>query len=682
MTGEGWSRSLPTLLVFLMLIHAVAGPAWAEHGLPDPDLPPNPTPWPKFHADLRNTAQSTRLGPDAPNPKWTYLGTAKVLGSPAIASDGTIYITLDWSICAIRPGDGGQRWCTQFSADVSQSSPAVDKDGTIYVGARDNRLWALNPDGSVKFFILLGSEGDIRSSPSIGPDGTVYFAFAYSGTVTALNPDGHTTAERIKWQYTVSSPIVSSPALAADGTIYIASKNGVLHALKPDGTYLWGARLGANLTFSSPAVAADGTIYIGSNGGLSAVNPNGTLKWPSPFKTLGSVADSSPAIATDGTIYVGSKSGQQKTFYAVNPNGTLKWSFGPVPVEQDQASTQAIGADGIVYAGIGWWVYAFSPDSNVPLWQIELGGAVTTSPAIGGTASPAAGGEAVLYVGARDGKLYAFSTARSVTPVNHPPVADAGPDQTVQPDQPVTFDGSASSDPDPGTTLTYSWNFGDGSTGNGELTTHSYAVAGVYTVTLTVSDGQYSASDTAMVTVGSAGPFTDQFERSDSTDLGNGWLEALGDLEIVAGRLRNKPIPGDHVAVQPRLASADQTVSADFASVNNSNGRWGVVLRYQDSRNYYVLYRRVGGSVALVISKVVNGVETKLASTAIAKPALNTFFRLTGHATGSTLALALGSITLTASDPTFGSGSPGLLLSTGGNPAPSHMADNFAFEIP
>ena len=71
----------------------------------------------------------------------------------------------------------------------------------------------------------------------------------------------------------------------------------------------------------------------------------------------------------------------------------------------------------------------------------------------------------------------------------------------VAPGTPVAFDASASSDPD-GTIVSYSWTFGDLSTGSGVTTSHAYAAVGTYTVTLTIVDNEsYSRNTSHDVTV-------------------------------------------------------------------------------------------------------------------------------------------------------------------------------------
>ena len=82
-----------------------------------------------------------------------------------------------------------------------------------------------------------------------------------------------------------------------------------------------------------------------------------------------------------------------------------------------------------------------------------------------------------------------------------PPVANTGGPYTVQANTVMTFNGAASYDPE-GKSLTYQWDFGDGSTGAGVSPQHTYVANGNYTATLTVHDGTLpSVPATTSVTV-------------------------------------------------------------------------------------------------------------------------------------------------------------------------------------
>lgn len=62
---------------------------------------------------------------------------------------------------------------------------------------------------------------------------------------------------------------------------------------------------------------------------------------------------------------------------------------------------------------------------------------------------------------------------------NNPPTADAGGPYYGYNDVDIEFDGSASTDPDAGDTLTHMWNFGDGGTGEGVKPKHNYTFNGL-----------------------------------------------------------------------------------------------------------------------------------------------------------------------------------------------------------
>jgi len=213
-------------------------------------------------------------------------------------------------------------------------------------------VFAINPDGTLKWHFINIDQTDVFPTVAIGDDGTLYFGTGILGFF-ALNPDGTE-----KWNFMTGQHIESSTAIGSDGTIYFGSWDNYFYALNPDGTEKWKFKTAGEGIVSTPGIGSDGTVYIVANDKhIYAFSPGGTLKWKF-FLDGGKELPSSPAIGADGTIYVASSwsDGQKDTFFAINPDGTIKWSYnigsaGPSP---------AIGADGTVYiASYNYNIYAF-----------------------------------------------------------------------------------------------------------------------------------------------------------------------------------------------------------------------------------------------------------------------------------------------------------------------------------
>jgi outer membrane protein assembly factor BamB len=65
-----------------------------------------------------------------------------------------------------------QTGTSRFGSGVG-SSPAIGSDGTVYVGSNDKKLYAINGKSGVKLWEF-ETGGTVYSSPAIGSDGTVY----------------------------------------------------------------------------------------------------------------------------------------------------------------------------------------------------------------------------------------------------------------------------------------------------------------------------------------------------------------------------------------------------------------------------------------------------------------------------------------------------------------------------
>jgi outer membrane protein assembly factor BamB len=198
------------------------------------------------------------------------------IASPVIASDGTIYCVVGQdSLYAIKP-DGSLKWAFGFAHDyeMSFSDPSIDADGTVYISSETHDtayLHAVNTDGTLKWKFHVDGDRAVRGSVTIGPDGTLYMDTKAGADRTArliaVSPSGQKL-----WHYVIEGRHVtgddsySTPSIGADGLIYFGAETGFLYALKQDGTLAWKHEVASGVNWSSPAILADGTLLIGGMG--------------------------------------------------------------------------------------------------------------------------------------------------------------------------------------------------------------------------------------------------------------------------------------------------------------------------------------------------------------------------------------------------------------------------------
>ena len=79
---------------------------------------------------------------------WEFETRGSVSSSPAIGSDGTVYIgSGDKKLYAINGKSGVKLWEFE-TGHVVYSSPAIGSDGTVYVGSYDKKLYAIKTESN------------------------------------------------------------------------------------------------------------------------------------------------------------------------------------------------------------------------------------------------------------------------------------------------------------------------------------------------------------------------------------------------------------------------------------------------------------------------------------------------------------------------------------------------------
>jgi hypothetical protein len=145
-------------------------------------------------AGVTTDAGTITMSPIVPDgtEKWRFATGDYISSSPAIGSDGTVYVVSgDNNLYAINPTNGTEKWHFATGGTNHYSSPAIGSDGTVYVGSGDSNLYAINPTNGTEKWRFATGYAIYYSSPAIGSDGTVYVGSGDSN-LYAINPTNGT----------------------------------------------------------------------------------------------------------------------------------------------------------------------------------------------------------------------------------------------------------------------------------------------------------------------------------------------------------------------------------------------------------------------------------------------------------------------------------------------------------
>ncbi|MBF0488537.1 MAG: PQQ-like beta-propeller repeat protein [Nitrospirae bacterium] len=371
--------------------------------------------WPMFHHDAQHSGQSANNGPLTNTLKWSFspnpgsYSASLPPDTPSISNDGlTLYVTVTGlngvagnQLVAINTTTGKLVWSYSIGGG---GATAVAADGTIYA-AGGTQLYAFTSAGVLKW-VYSGANDSIHGEPCIGGDGTIYFG-SWDTYVYAVNPDGS-----LKWKYKTVGSIapLASPTLSTDGlTLYVGSgdphdqTDGTIYAILTfSGNLKWSKNIDP-IRASGAVVGQDGTIYVCGNKMVHAFTPDGTQLWQS---ASGTAEYLTPALSSSGIIYTGTGA-SGKIFALSAATGATLWSYQtgvnpsyPNGPQYGVLSAPVIGTDATVYLGsVDGKMYALKSDGTLR-WTY------TTSASIGENC-PAIGADGTLYFSSSNTYLYA-----------------------------------------------------------------------------------------------------------------------------------------------------------------------------------------------------------------------------------------------------------------------------------
>jgi hypothetical protein len=245
---------------------------------------------------------------------------------------------------------GRLAWKVQPAAFSKSVPPLVSSHGVFYipyVGPTEvnSGLAVITRSGRER----LVQRGFSFSAIALGRNGSIYSLGRYPSRQGSLSIERLSQTGKVLWSHALGSNGLGL-LVGAHGIIYASdgsnvgsdtSSDGSISAYAASGRLLW--RLHTADGMSTLAQASDGTVLAAGQLGLSAITPDGSVRWHIPLGR--SEKDALPSIVVDstGTIYVGSGDG---VVQIIGRDGELESRINISPPSTANSPALALGPDG------------------------------------------------------------------------------------------------------------------------------------------------------------------------------------------------------------------------------------------------------------------------------------------------------------------------------------------------
>jgi RHS repeat-associated protein len=502
-------------------------------------------------ASSSSTACPVPVAKAGPNQTVATGSTVQLDGTGSTDPSG-LPLTYQWSIVNKPTGSTA----TLSSATAAKPTFVADKAGHYEMHLVVSDTYFSSPSSSVNVTaqtptpvakagpnqtVATGSTVQLDGTGSTDPSG---LTLTYQWSIVT-KPSGSTA--------TLSSATVAKPTIVADksGTYSVQLVVSDSNASSPASTVTITAQVKAPVANAGPnrTVATGSTVQLDGTGSTDPAGLPLTYQWSIVNKPTGSMATLSSTTVAKPT-FVADLSGHYEMHlvvsdaYSSSPSSSVNITAQVQPPIANAGSNQTVTTRSTVQLdGTGSTDPAGLPLAY--LWSfvsIPTGSTATLNSRTAAKPTFVADKQGTYAVQLIVSDAYSSSAASTVTisTINSPPVANAGPNQTVTTGTTVQLDGSQSTDVD-GDSLTYTWSFVNVPTGSAAAFSNATLVnptfvtdkKGTYVVQLIVNDGtvdstpsQLTISDKNSPPVANPGPSqtvsvgsTVQLDGSHSTDV-------------------------------------------------------------------------------------------------------------------------------------------------------------------